>query len=138
MRTKIKIGKNTYHIDISEIKENLLKIRVDDEDYFFTEDRFQNLVPIEKKDYSSLKNSLENGAVCGVSEEKEIKAPIAGTLSKIYVREGQEIKPGKVVATLISMKMENEIISETCGKVKEIKVKEGQFINANEVLVTLE
>ncbi len=138
MRTKIKIGKNTYHIDISEIKENLLKIRVDDEDYFFTEDRSQNLVPIERKDYPSLKDSSDNGAVCGVFEEKEIRAPIAGTISKIYVRKGEEVKPGKLIATLLSMKMENEIISETCGKVKEIKVKEGQFINTNEVLITLE
>lgn len=137
MRTKIKIGEKSYNIEISEIKEDLIKVKVDDGEYFFRRNEFQELVPLEKENYPSLSN-LEEEGVCLVLEEKEIKSPLTGKVSGVYVREGEKVKPGQRVITLIAMKMENEVIAESCGQVKEIKVKENQSVNASEVLIVLE
>jgi len=134
MKTEIQIGDKVYQIEILEPKENLLKVRVNDKEFFFTKNELGELSFVE--DFQpSLK---ETEIVSGTSIEKEIKSPLAGVISSIMVKKGEEIKPGQKVATLISMKMENEIISEGYGKIKEVKVKENQFVNSGDVLITLE
>jgi len=137
MQTKIKIKGKFYKIDISEIKEDLIKVKVDGEDYFFTQNEFQELIPLEKENYSGISCSEENG-VCLAITEKEIINPIAGVVSGVYVKEGERLKFGQRLITLMAMKMENEIVSEGCGQVKEIRVKENQSVSAGEVLIILE
>lgn len=134
MKTSIKIGDKIYQIEISETEEGLLKVLVNDKEYFFTKNELRELNFIE-----NLQPFIkETEIVSRVNIEKEIRSPLAGVISAVMVKKGQEIKPGQKVATLISMKMENEIISEGYGRVKEVKVKENQFINSGDVLIMLE
>lgn len=138
MKTKIKIEEKVYQVEISEIKENLIKVRVDDKDYFFTKNKFGELIPVDTrtKDFGVLIEESE--VLWETLAEKEIRSPIAGIISSINVKPGEVIKPGQKVATLIAMKMENEIVSEISGIVKEIKIKENQSVDAGEVLIILE
>lgn len=137
MKTKIKIGEKFYIVDASRIGEKLIKVTIDNEEFIFTENEFQELALLDKKNYPS-EISEGDEIICGIFKEKEIKSPIPGTISAIFVKEGDEVKPNQKVLTLISMKMENEIISETCGKVKKIKAKENKFVNTGDVLIILE
>jgi len=137
MRTKIKIGDKSYQVEISELKEDLVKVRVEGTDFFFSKNEFGEIVPVEAQDKMLKTLADESGVYLETLTEKEIKSPIAGTLSTIEVEKGDSLKPGQKVATLIAMKMENEIISETAGEVQEIKVKEGQFVNAGDILIVL-
>ena len=138
MRTKIKIGEKTYDVEISETTENFIRVRIEDKDYFFAKNEFGEIIPVEKESIDFGVLTKESEVIWETLAEKEIKSPIAGTISAIYVKEGDKIRPNQKVATLISMKMENEIISETSGVVKEIKVKENQFVKSNDVLIVLE
>jgi len=132
MKTEIKIGDETYQVEISELPENLLKVRINDKEYFFTKNELGELTPPHQ-------NLVKGGEIISRERiEKEIRSPLAGVISAIMVKKGVEIKPGQKVATLIAMKMENEIISEGYGKIKEIKVKENQFVNSGDILITLE
>jgi len=134
MRTSIKIGDKIYQIEILEIGDGSLKVLVNNKEYFFTKNELGELVSVE--DFQpSLK---ESEIISGGRIEKEIKSPLAGVISSITVKKGEEIKPDQKVVTLISMKMENEIISEGYGKIKEVKVKENQFVNSDDILITLE
>ena len=134
MRTSIKIGDKIYQIEILEIGDGSLKVLVNNKEYFFTKNELGELVSVE--DFQpSLK---ESEIISGGRIEKEIKSPLAGVISSITVKKGEEIKPGQKVVTLISMKMENEIISEGYGKIKEVKVKENQFVNSGDILIVLE
>jgi len=134
MKTEIKIGDKVYQVEISELPENLLTVKIDDREYFFSQDELGELISFEDLKEPSKKNEIISGGL----EQKEIKSPIAGTISAIYVKKGEKIKPGQKVITLISMKMENEIISESFGQVKEIKVKENQFVNSGDILIILD
>jgi acetyl-CoA carboxylase biotin carboxyl carrier protein len=137
MKTKIKIRGKVYQVEISEIKKDLIKVRVDDKIYFFTKNKFGELIPADTrtKDFGVLVEEAE--VLWETLAEKEIRSPIAGIISSIDVKKDQALKPGQRVATLIAMKMENEIISEISGIVKEIKVRENQFVDTGEVLVLL-
>ena len=138
MKTKIKIGNKYFNIGIFEIDDKLFKIAVEGEEFVFAEDKFGELSLVDKKDYSSLRKFEDEEIVCDIFEDKEIKSPIAGAVSNIYVKNGEKINKGQPVATLIAMKMENEIISETCGKIKEVKIKENQQVGKDDILVILE
>jgi biotin carboxyl carrier protein len=135
MKTQIQIGGKVYKIEISEVQENLLKVLVNDKEYFFTKNELLELSLVE--DFKpSLKESEIVSRVSNI--EKEIKSPLAGVISSIALKKGDSVKPGQKILTLISMKMENEIISEVYGKIKEIRVKENQFVHSGDVLVVLE
>jgi len=138
MQTTIKIGNKVYRIEISEAEEDLLKVKVNDKEYSFAKDRLDepSLVDSRAKDFD--KGIKENGVVLRERIEKEIKSPLAGTVSSVAVKIGEVLKPGRKIATLISMKMENEIVSEGYGKIKEIKVKENQSVNSGDTLIILE
>lgn len=138
MKTKIKIGEKAYQVEISEIKENLIKVRVDDKDYFFTKNNLGELIPVDTrtKDFGVLIE--EDEVLWETLAGKEIRSLMAGIISSINVKLGEALKPGQKVATLIAMKMENEIVSEISGIVKEIKIKENQLVDAGEVLIILE
>ncbi len=138
MKTRIKIGEKFYNVEIAEIKENLLKISVEGENYFFSQDEFQKLSLLKNKNFLDLQtNSKDNKPILNGSKEKEIKSPIAGIISNIYVAEGDIIKPGQTLLTLTAMKMENEIVAENAGEIKKIQTKKTQFVQKNDTLIIL-
>ncbi|MDR0982433.1 MAG: acetyl-CoA carboxylase biotin carboxyl carrier protein subunit [Culturomica sp.] len=67
-----------------------------------------------------------------------IDAHIPGTITKIFVSEGDEVKEGNVVLRLQAMKMDNEILAPFDAKIKKVNVKEGEKIAKNTVMVELE
>lgn len=138
MQTTIKIGDKFYRIEILETGENILKVKVNDKEYFFTKNELSEPGSADFQFKDSGLTTKENGIISRGRIEKEIRSPLAGTVSSISVKIGQKVKPGEKVITLIAMKMENEIIAEGYGKIKEIKVKENQFVSSGEVLIILE
>ena len=138
MQTEIKIKDKTYKIEIFETEKGLLRVKINSEDYFFTKNKLGELISVQPKSKITEIDQGENGVVLDGLNEKEIRSPIAGIISTIDVKKGEEVKLGQKVITLIAMKMENEIIAETSGIVKEVKVKDNQFVNSGEILILLD
>ena len=136
MKTDIKIGGKSYKVEVSEIRERVLRVSLNDKDYFFTKNEFGELISVDSKE-EDLRSIIEGGILLEVSDIKEIKSPITGVISDIYVRQDEKIRAGQKVVTLIAMKMENEIISETAGVIKEIKVRKNQSVNSGDILIIL-
>lgn len=67
-----------------------------------------------------------------------VTAIMAGSVWKINVNIGDEVKEGQEVIILESMKMEIPISAETEGIVKKINVAEGDFINEGDPIIELE
>jgi acetyl-CoA/propionyl-CoA carboxylase biotin carboxyl carrier protein len=64
--------------------------------------------------------------------------PMQGTIVKLLVDVGAEVKIGDAICVLEAMKMENQIQAEKAGKVKEIKVQPGQTVGAGDVVAVIE
>jgi len=71
------------------------------------------------------------------SSKKEISSSLAGTISEVFVKEGDEVKKGQKLLSLLAMKMENEIVSESDGKVKQVLVVKDQKVKEGETLIIL-
>ena len=64
-------------------------------------------------------------------------SPLPGSVVKVAVAVGADVKKGDVLLTLESMKMENNILAEKDGKVTAIMVSAGQSVMQDDVLVVL-
>jgi acetyl-CoA carboxylase biotin carboxyl carrier protein len=67
----------------------------------------------------------------------DVAAHITGTVWKIEVTVGQQVKSGDTLVILESMKMEMPVEATEDGTVKEIRCKEAQPVNEGDVLVVL-
>ena len=71
-------------------------------------------------------------------EGTPVESPVAGSIWKLKVQEGDNVSQGDVVAILESMKMEIEITAPTTGKVIALARQEGQQINAGQAIMVLD
>jgi methylmalonyl-CoA carboxyltransferase small subunit len=78
------------------------------------------------------------GAAPVADESKVCRSPIAGTVAKVPVQVGQEIKVNDVLLVLEAMKMETVITAPLAGKVAKINAKVGDVVSGGQVLVEFE
>ena len=64
-------------------------------------------------------------------------APMPGTILRLLVNIGDEVKENQPLMILEAMKMENEVVANHAGKVAGIHVNQGQFVNAGDALITI-
>jgi len=65
-------------------------------------------------------------------------APMAGTLIKVNVKEGDRVGDRQTVAVLGAMKMEHAIIAPYAGRIRRVRHAAGDVVPGGEVLVELE
>jgi len=66
-----------------------------------------------------------------------VRAPMPGTIIRILVAAGDDVKRNQPLLLLEAMKMENEIVTPADGKVLGIHTTQGSSVNAGDVLVTI-
>ena len=67
----------------------------------------------------------------------KVVSPLPGSVIKVLVNEGQDVRKGDTLLTLESMKMENAIMADRDGKVTKVIVSAGQTVMQDDVLVIL-
>ena len=68
---------------------------------------------------------------------KEIGSAIPGTVLKVQVNEGDQVKKNQVLTVVEAMKMETEIVSPVDGTVDTIYVSEGQTVESGELMMKI-
>ncbi|TNV67940.1 biotin/lipoyl-containing protein [Trichococcus shcherbakoviae] len=71
------------------------------------------------------------------TEGKTMLAPMAGTILRILVKEGQRVKKGENLIVLEAMKMENEIVADEDGVISSILVKANDSVESDQPLLIL-
>lgn len=67
-----------------------------------------------------------------------LPAPMPGSILKLLVKVGDEVKENQPLIILEAMKMENEVVSNHAGKVTGINVTVGENVNAGDALITIQ
>jgi len=68
----------------------------------------------------------------------EIKSQMTGSLWKLNIKEGEEVKKGQEVAILESMKMEIPIEANDNGIVTKVNFSEGDAVSEDDIICILE
>jgi pyruvate carboxylase len=87
---------------------------------------------IEIKDESIKSEVIQNRKAL---TDKEIGAPLPGSLSKIWVKEGEEVKENQPLFTIEAMKMENTILAHGCGIINKIHLNENYLVEKGDLLI---
>ena len=66
-----------------------------------------------------------------------VRAPMAGTILKVEVAEGQQVAEGDVLLILEAMKMETQICAAKAGRVQGISIKQGDSVAVEQVMMSL-
>jgi pyruvate carboxylase len=72
------------------------------------------------------------------SGEKQIGAPLQGSLSRILVQEGEELEKNAPLFIIEAMKMESTITSSFAGKVKRIYLTEKTLVGQDDLIIEFE
>ena len=67
----------------------------------------------------------------------KVTSPLPGSIIKVLVSEGQDVKKGDTLLTLESMKMENAVMADRDGKVTKIAVTAEQNVMQDDLLIVL-
>ena len=81
--------------------------------------------------------SASGSPTAGGGEGGGVVAPLAGTVARIPVAEGDAIEAGATLVVLEAMKMETEITAPRAGTVSSILVAPGDAVRGGQVLVEL-
>lgn len=60
-----------------------------------------------------------------------------GTILRVLINEGQNIKAGEVLCILEAMKMENEIVAPIDGLIASLKIDANQKVDSGDLLVVI-
>jgi len=134
---KFTIRGNEYEVHINSFEDNIAEIDVNGSIY-----------QVEMKDEvkTSKTPKLVRPQPVQTKETKpkpaaglsRIEAPLPGTLFKIIVKEGDDVKKGDTILILEAMKMENNILAEKDGIIEKIHVSEGDSVLQGDILVEIE
>jgi acetyl-CoA/propionyl-CoA carboxylase, biotin carboxylase, biotin carboxyl carrier protein len=68
----------------------------------------------------------------------EMRAEMQGTIVKVLVEKGQDIRAGEVICILEAMKMENHIAATRDGEVTDLPIRAGQVVETGQVLAVID
>jgi pyruvate carboxylase len=68
----------------------------------------------------------------------QIGAPLQGSLYKVLVKKGHEVKENDPLFVIEAMKMETTVVAFKAGKVKSVTLKEGSMVKQDDLVITIE
>lgn len=134
---KFTIRGNEYEVQVNSFEDNIVEVDVNGSVY---------QVELAKEVKTTKTPKLVRSKPVPTKEEKpkpasglsKVIAPLPGTIFKILLKEGEEVKKGQAILILEAMKMENNILAEKDGIVSKILVAEGNAVLQGDILVEIE
>lgn len=80
-------------------------------------------------------NPIPTRASMPAASSNAVVAPLAGSVARILVKEGDAIEAGQVLVVLEAMKMETEITAPSAGTVGRILVEQSQPVQGGQALI---
>lgn len=80
-------------------------------------------------------NQIPTKASVSAVSSNAVVAPLAGSVARVLVAEGDEIGAGQVLLILEAMKMETEITAPAGGTVQRILVAAGEAVQGGQALI---
>ena len=123
--------------------KNEFTVKLNNEEYFVVLDG--NKAKVDGAEYEfDVKDGIvksdkaaENKAETVSGNSVVIKAALPGTVIKMFVKAGDNVKDGQTLLVIESMKMEVPILSNVNGKVSKVMVSQGDKVESEQELVRI-
>lgn len=129
---KFKINGVAYEASVNELSENNVEVTLNGKVFVVEMEHKAISMPTVRP------TRMQAVAPKGQAVSKNIKSPLPGSIMKVLVKAGQNVKRGDILLTMESMKMENNIAAEMDGIVKAVHVQPGQNVMQDDLLIEFE
>ncbi|MDR1161891.1 MAG: acetyl-CoA carboxylase biotin carboxyl carrier protein subunit [Tannerellaceae bacterium] len=102
------------------------------------ENQLVEFVVTARKYKTLLTTKYKNRPLWHKHELGEVYSTLPGTVIRIMVKEGQEVKEGELLLILEAMKMMNRIAAPLSGTVKDVLVKEGDKLSKSHLMIKID
>ncbi len=85
----------------------------------------------------ALQMEAEQVHMADPDDRTQVGSGLPGAVSKVLVKEGDQVKEGQALAIIEAMKMEISVAAPMAAKIGKVLVKEGQNVRAGELLMLL-
>jgi pyruvate carboxylase len=90
--------------------------------------RIYSFVPEAKAGVAAAATVLSKEEIMTLAKNGDIRAPFAGNICEISVKEGQEVAAGEQIAMMEAMKMQTPVVTAIAGIVTTLSVKVGDAV----------
>lgn len=134
---KFTIRGNEYEVHINSFEDNIAEVDVNGSIYQveLAEEVKTTKTPKLVRSKPVVTPESKPKPVAGLSK---VEAPLPGTIFKMKVKEGEQVKKGQVILIMEAMKMENNILAEIDGVITKIHVAEGATVLQGDVLAEIQ
>jgi biotin carboxyl carrier protein len=141
MKYALKIGSNTYDVELGEMINGKIRVEVNGKPFEVLVEKLtsntQNAPPTPAQRPREFESSIAVSPSAPASGHGTVIAPIPGLMMDIRVKVGDKVESGQCVATMEAMKMENNLITPVSGTVLEILVSKGAEVNTGQVIMRI-
>lgn len=137
MKYKVSISDRSYEVEIEDIHARPIIAFVDGQKFEVHPDT-ESKPEVRGEASESKPAVIPTPRPVETGSEKELTAPLPGTIISVFVKPGDEIEAGKVVLIIEAMKMKNSIRATRGGIVAEVLVSPGQTVAHKQALVRFE
>lgn len=135
----------TCEVEVGEGKVLIIKLleigRLDDQGYrtlyFEVNDTRRAIKLKDENSIIAAGINVQESRMADADNNKEIGASIPGTIIKVLVSEGDEVKMNQTVAVIEAMKMETNVVASEEGVVESVFIAPDQSVKSGELLITL-
>ncbi|MHA7109569.1 acetyl-CoA carboxylase biotin carboxyl carrier protein [Sunxiuqinia elliptica] len=136
---KFTISGDEYDVNIKDFEDNVAQIEVNGTQYSVElkgevkASKTPKLVRkpvVQQPGEGQIKKKQSSGGM-------QVKAPLPGTIFKMHVAVGDQVKEGDTLLIMEAMKMENQVLAEKAGQISAVKVKEGDAVLQDDVLIEI-
>lgn len=71
------------------------------------------------------------------TKTKKLRSIMPGSILKVFFKEGDEVKEGDIIVSILTMGMENELTAEMGGTIHRVNIAVGDTIPAGAILIEL-
>lgn len=137
---KFTIRGNEYDVDIMSLEDNIAEIEVNGTHYSVEVHKEMKKTKTPKLVRAKVPAPLPNESKPAQhsGNATPVKAPLPGSIFKLLVKEGDQVKEGDNLLVMEAMKMENDVLAEKAGTITNIKVAVGDAVLQNDVLLEIQ
>lgn len=144
MKMKVRVGTQTYKVDIDDIHARPVIAFIDGERFEVWHEEEQKMASADITNAPEISiPEPQSGPLASVQRPRsgsttEVISPLPGVIVAIPVKPGDKVTHGQELCTLEAMKMKNAIRSNREGTIASIAVNIGDQVNHGQVLMTFE
>lgn len=143
MKVVVKIGDRVFEVDIENTSARPIVAMVEGERFEVWPENLNQLPAGSESSTQAgavrlaqaTSQKVQKGSASGSLSGKTMTSPLPGTVTEVFVKEGEQVEAGHVALVIEAMKMKNSIRTTRAGIISAVLVTAGETVTHKQPLI---